>query len=135
MKLFDFSSDVIRQIMIAYIDNSKINQIKIKFIGSHKLNDISDDINIEPPPMYNACKNKDTVNALLLINEEDTNYVNIYGYTLLMLACVYKMHDVALKMLNYDCKINQTNATNYTALMWACRNKMSDVALRILDFD
>jgi ankyrin repeat protein len=135
MELLDLSNDVIRQIMIYYIDNSKINQNKIKFIGSHQLNEINEDINIITPPLYIACKCKETNNALPLISREDCNYVSIGGYTSLICACINEMSDIALKILDFECKPNQVNNAGYTALIYACRYEMSDVALKILNLD
>jgi ankyrin repeat protein len=137
MELLELSKDVIRQIMICYCDNSKVNQNKIKFIGSKILNEISDEINIHESAFYEACKRNRETNALQLINDEDCSYVSERGYTPLFLTCVLNMNDVALKLLDMDCKIDQVtrsdNKTNCTPLLSACFNGMYDVANKILD--
>lgn len=56
MKFLDLSNDVLRQIMIHYIDNSEVNKIKIKFIGSKQLNIVNNDIHINIPNLFQAKK-------------------------------------------------------------------------------
>jgi hypothetical protein len=99
MELFDLSYDVIRQIMIFYIDNSEVNQNKIKFIGSRLLNEISKDINISRQKIFELiieCK----LDAIQLTNEKDVDYVDKFGNTTLMCACWCRVTDVALKIVD-----------------------------------
>lgn len=125
MELFDLSNDVIRQIMIFYIDDSKVNQNKIKIIGSQLLNDISNDIYISEQQFYN----------IFTINEENITYVDESGYTALMNVCYNKMTEMALEILNFDCKPNQVRINGYTALIYVCENGLTEVALKLLDLD
>jgi ankyrin repeat protein len=139
MELFDLSYDVIRQIMIFYIDNSKVNQKKIEFIGSRLLNEISENININEPIIFELIiENK--LNKIQLINKEDVEYVDKYGNTTLMWACWCRVTDVALKILDMSDSCNiikpeQINKDGDTALIIACRNKMTEVSLKLLDMD
>lgn len=134
MELLDLSSDVIRQIMIYYIDNSKVNQTKISFIGSRQLNEINEEINIKEPLSFEAIKKGVTIE----MNEEDANYVDENGFTSLIVSCQNKMQDVALKLLEMNnsdniCKLEQVNKYGDTALMFTCLNNMSSVALELLN--
>jgi ankyrin repeat protein len=133
MELLDLSNDVLRQIMIYYIDNSKVNQKKIKLIGSQQLNGINEKINIREPKIISDFYCHSTVE----INEDD-NYVDDDGYTTLMYACSYGISDVALKLLDMSnsfdiCKLKQVDKYGETALIIACQYRMSDVALKILN--
>lgn len=134
MKLLDLSSDVLRQIMIYYIDNSKLNQKKIKFIGSKGLNGINETINIKKPRIYDVCWNPNE-EVSELISEEDTNYVDDYGDTFLMISCRNNIMKYICKILKFECKLWQVNETGNTALMYACRHKQTEVALKILEMD
>lgn len=132
MELLDISSDVIRQIMIYYIDNSRVNQKKILFIGSHILNEINKEINISEPELFKACENNDIINILELINEEDVKYVDDEGITPLMVACRFYMHEVALKISEYECN-NKTSKNGESILLNASRNRMTDIILKIIE--
>jgi ankyrin repeat protein len=133
MELFDLSNDVIRQIMIFYIDDSKVNQNKIKIIGSQLLNDISNDIYIEKLQFFDTHKKKYIMD--MLIDTEYVSRVDEYGYTDLMVVCIHEMMEVALKLLNVDCKPDQVNINEQTALIYACNMNMPKVALKLLDLD
>lgn len=128
MELLDLSRDVLRQIMIQYIDNSEINKIKVRFIGSKIFNDICDDIQLINSDMY-VFMNDPRFSYIY----EDTEYVDINGNTALILAIKSQIDHVVLKILDDVCKPEQVNKFNDTALTIACRCGMSKVALKILD--
>jgi ankyrin repeat protein len=128
MELFDIPPDVIRQIMIFYIDNSKVNQKKIEFIGSRRLNEISESININI--------NIPTMLELLLSNDDDirdVDYVDGNGNTALIYACGCDLKKRALKILNMDCdcKLKQINIFGNSALICAQKNTMTEVIKKI----
>jgi hypothetical protein len=116
MKLLGLSNDVIRQILIYYIKNSRVNQMKIEFIGSKLLNEISRNIYIEEQPLFIACKNNDVTNAINLVNENSAGYVSKNGETSLMFAYEFGMEEVTSKLLKFRCKYNQVSKDGNTAL-------------------
>lgn len=154
MELFDLSRDVLRQIMISYVDNSKVNQVKIKFIGSNILNNINNDINFCEPELFHkfkcVCESDgilgghlnlscayiyDEIISLLLIDDYECSYIDENGFSLLMYACQTKASNVALKILEFDFNLDQINKDGQTALMIACVNDMNTVALKLLDLN
>jgi ankyrin repeat protein len=156
MELSDISHDVLRQILIYYIDNSKINQIKIKFIGSKVLNEVNNNIQLNKPPLYEACLIGSSGSAMNHIDECD--FVSENGYTPLMVACKHRMSELTLKILDdgnnckgtalavtgltRECeqdtvagKVEQISKDGFTALIHACQNGMNATALKLLDTD
>jgi ankyrin repeat protein len=59
--------------------------------------------------------------------------VSNIGYTALMYACSNNMYEVALKILNFDCKTEQVGNDGYTALIYACEYNMPELAFKILN--
>jgi ankyrin repeat protein len=148
MELLDLSHDVLRQIMIYYVNNSKVNQKKIEFIGSHKLNEVNNNINEIVPLLFDACKNNndrnmntlhgmfyDEKNALQLINEYDSTFIDEYGDTSLMWACRNAMFKVADKLLDIECLPGQINKDGNTALIYACNRGMTLTIEKLFKFD
>jgi len=59
-----------------------------------------------------------------------------FGNTPLMLACSFKLNDVALKLIEkfgLNCKPEKINKDNNTALIIACLNKLVNVAIKIIE--
>jgi ankyrin repeat protein len=141
MELLDLSRDVLRQIMIHYIDNSEVNKIKVNFIGSKILNEINNDIKLDKSPLYDALKKYDmlatenlTSSQLIELINNDYNYVDVNGYTSLMLAFRYNLMDVASEILNHGYSPEQVNINGETSLIFGCQF-CCHVDTKILDMD
>ncbi len=86
--------------------------------------------------LINAIKDKNERLALELLEREDinVNYVDKYGQTALIWACINGIESVAFKLLEKEgININQVNDRGETALMYACWNKMEIFALKLLE--
>jgi hypothetical protein len=134
MELLDLSHDVLRQIMIHYIDNSKVNQLKLKFIGSHLLNEIVfDSLLFQVPPLIDACIIFDNDLSFVQFDNIDCKYVDENGSTSLMYAIQNYKVDFAKRMLNYDCNLNQINRYDTDIFEIVCSHGMNDIAHIILN--
>jgi ankyrin repeat protein len=117
MKLLDLSTDVLRQIMIHYIDNSEVNKIKVNFIGSKNLIGICDLIQLSKFPLYYAlikCNtyNFITVDEIIALSDEKCDYVDINGNTALMLTYHNDTFNVASKIIDAGCELVQKKINN-----------------------
>ena len=118
----DLPYDILRYIIIKYIDNNNVNKKKLQMMGSHRINDMLTDIVLEVPQIYELCKN---VSMIIKgrINYEGSNYVDCDGYTSLMYACKNRKTKIALKLVTLKCVPEQVNKYGDTALIWACKKK------------
>ena len=87
--------------------------------------------------LFNAIQKRDNAEqCIAMINDIDKTLLHLQddmGYTLLMMACIYKAKDVILELLKYpsNCGLDLFDSTNETALMQACRTGFEDVVMEI----
>lgn len=124
--------DLLRQIMIYYINNNEIIYNNCKHFKSILMNDIINSIVIRAPMIFTLCKSNLKVDENYVNN--DCCYINNCGVTALTLAC-YNKNNVAFELLNYDCKPGQVDSNRNTALTIACSKNLNKVALKLLDMD
>jgi uncharacterized protein YjbI with pentapeptide repeats len=109
MNLLDLSHDVLRQIMIHYIDNSEINKIKVNFIGSNILNEVCKIIQLDKFPLCDTLIKCDSCattnfdkNGLIGLAIEKCDYVDINGNTTLMNG----LNNAMSQIINYQKQFN-----------------------------
>ncbi len=96
--------------------------------------------NINLDTLILACK-KGMNRVVLKIIDMDTidlSQVDKFGNTILQLCCIYKLNDVAIKLLEKDSnsiKLNNVSNKGYTAFMLACEYRLNDVANAILKYN
>jgi ankyrin repeat protein len=90
--------------------------------------------------LIKLCKNGNGPKILEYIEKPNTKYypeeTDELGNTPLMLACRFKLNDVALKLIEkfgLDCKPEKFNKNRNTALIIACLNKLDNVAIKIIE--
>lgn len=127
----DIPFDILRHIMIYYIDHNIIIYNKLVQMNSSVMRHIVSSIKIRVPKLFALCTNNNKVLECHIIN--DCNYVSNDGITPLIYACKTNRDAIALQLLKFNCKPNYVDNENNTALIYACKNSMTKVALELLN--